>query len=95
MRQRRHRGTLVRSGGALAAVAMCLGGARWRAASATAALEGTVRAQGVSHRSVQPMDPPGARGGIAGSSLWRLLKLVSEKLRRGTRPTCNTSLISR
>ena len=68
MRQRRHRGTLVRSGGALAAAALCVVGARWRAASATAAPEGTVSAHGVSHRSVQPMDPPGARGGIAGSS---------------------------
>ena len=91
MRQRRHQGTQARSGGALAAAALCLGGARWRAASATAALEGTVRAQGVSHRSVQPMDPPEARGGIAGGSRWRLLKRLSEKLRRGVRPACNTS----
>ena len=40
MRQRRHRSAQARPGGALAAMATGTGGARLRAASATAALEG-------------------------------------------------------
>ena len=58
MRQRRHQGTQARSRGALAAVALCLGGARWRAASATAALKGTVSAHGVRTAQSSPWTHP-------------------------------------
>ena len=98
MRQRRHRSAQARPGGALAAMATGTGGARLRAASATAALEGICAGPEISPESVAPLGPnpwarPETRGGIAGASMWCLCSCLSEKLHRGTRPACNTSRV--
>ena len=70
MRWRRHQSALARSRDDMVVCTPWRGGARMRAAGATAARDGTVRAQGVSGRSAHPMDPTGARGGIVGSLKW-------------------------
>ena len=67
MRWRRHQIALARSCSDMVVVAVCADSARMRAAGATAACDGTVRAQRVSGRSAHPMDPTGARGGIVRS----------------------------
>ena len=91
MRQRRQRSAMVRTRGALAIDALWTGGARTVRRAQRLRPRVLVRAWRVSRRSAQPMGPAETRGGIAGASMWCLCSCLSEKLRRGTRPACNTT----
>ena len=64
-RERRHQSAVARTGGDMVISTMQRGGARLRTAGATVAHVRKVAAQRRLYRSVLPMDPVYARGGIS------------------------------
>ena len=87
MRQRRQRSAMVRTRGALAIDALWSGGARTVRRAQRLRPRVLARARRASRRPAEPMGPTETRGGIAGTSCWRLCSCLSEKSYSG----CNTS----